>query len=118
MPVPGFNGRLRGGSASAQVVRSCPEMCRFCHASYMTLPFRPADVEGSLLPLIEEGLGVTRRLGLLGASVTQHPEFDKLLDHLMQPQFEARPAPAPRGRGPPPVTHNAPARFFLFSEGR
>ena len=72
-----------------EVVRSCPEMCRFCLASYLTLPFRTASIEGSLIPAIERGLQVTDRLGLLGASVTQHPEFDALLDYLNQPQFDA-----------------------------
>lgn len=71
-----------------EVVRSCPEMCRFCLASYLTLPFRPASLEASLMPAIEQGLAVTNRLGLLGASVTQHPEFETLLDYLNQPQFD------------------------------
>jgi radical SAM superfamily enzyme YgiQ (UPF0313 family) len=71
-----------------EVVRSCPEMCRFCLASYLTLPFRTANLETSLIPAIEKGLRVTDRIGLLGASVTQHPEFDALLDHLNRPQFD------------------------------
>jgi radical SAM superfamily enzyme YgiQ (UPF0313 family) len=71
-----------------EVVRSCPEMCRFCLASYLTLPFRPASLEDSLIPAIDHGLKVTNRLGLLGASVTQHPEFDPLLDHINKPQFD------------------------------
>ncbi|HEY9639505.1 MAG TPA: radical SAM protein, partial [Coleofasciculaceae cyanobacterium] len=71
-----------------EMVRSCPEMCRFCLASYLTLPFRAASLESSLIPAIDRGLKVTNRLGLLGASVTQHPEFDALLDHLNQPQYD------------------------------
>jgi radical SAM superfamily enzyme YgiQ (UPF0313 family) len=71
-----------------EVVRSCPEMCRFCLASYLTLPFRTASLEGSLIPAIKRGLEVTDRIGLLGASVTQHPEFELLLDFLSQPQYE------------------------------
>ncbi len=71
-----------------EVVRSCPEMCRFCLASYLTLPFRTASLEKSLIPAIERGLKVTNRLGLLGASVTQHPEFTTLLDYLSQPKYE------------------------------
>ncbi|HEY9726688.1 MAG TPA: radical SAM protein [Chroococcales cyanobacterium] len=71
-----------------EVVRSCPEMCRFCLASYLTLPFRTASLEGSLIPAIERGLEVTDRIGLLGASVTQHPEFETLLDFLSQPEYE------------------------------
>jgi len=71
-----------------EVVRSCPEMCRFCLASYLTLPFRVADVESSLIPAIARGLNVTDRLGLLGASVTQHPEFENLLDYLNRPEYD------------------------------
>jgi radical SAM superfamily enzyme YgiQ (UPF0313 family) len=71
-----------------EVVRSCPEMCRFCLASYLTLPFRTASLEGSLIPAIERGLQVTNRLGLLGASVTQHPEFEGLLNYISQPKYD------------------------------
>ncbi|QSV73871.1 MAG: radical SAM protein [Aphanizomenon flos-aquae KM1D3_PB] len=71
-----------------EVVRSCPEMCRFCLASYLTLPFRTASLENSLIPGIERGLKVTSRLGLLGASVTQHPEFTELLDYISQPKYD------------------------------
>ncbi|GAQ84314.1 radical SAM domain protein [Klebsormidium nitens] len=71
-----------------EVVRSCPEMCRFCLASYVTLPFRTAALTTSLIPSIEEGLKVTDRIGLLGASVTQHPEFEALLEHMCQPQYD------------------------------
>lgn len=70
-----------------EVVRSCPEMCRFCLASYLTLPFRTASVT-TLIPAIERGLAVTDRLGLLGASVTQHPEFAELLNYLSKPEYD------------------------------
>jgi radical SAM superfamily enzyme YgiQ (UPF0313 family) len=72
-----------------EVVRSCPEMCRFCLASYLTLPFRTASLPAGLIPAVERGMAVSDRLGLLGASVTQHPEFDDLLDYLNQPQFDS-----------------------------
>ena len=71
-----------------EVVRSCPEMCRFCLASYLTLPFRTSPVAGGLIPAVERGMAVTNRLGLLGASVTQHPDFDELLDYLNAPKFD------------------------------
>jgi radical SAM superfamily enzyme YgiQ (UPF0313 family) len=71
-----------------EVVRSCPEMCRFCLASYLSLPFRTASLQDGLIPAIEQGLQVTNRLGLLGASVTQHPEFDELLTYLAQSQYD------------------------------
>jgi len=71
-----------------EVVRSCPELCRFCLASYLTLPFRSASITDSLIPAIEQGITVTDRVGLLGASVTQHPEFGSLLDWLDQPTYD------------------------------
>jgi radical SAM superfamily enzyme YgiQ (UPF0313 family) len=71
-----------------EVVRSCPEMCRFCLASYLTLPFRTASLEESLKPAIAQGLQVTDRIGLLGASVTQHPEFSEVLNWLSRPEFD------------------------------
>ncbi|CAK6687581.1 radical SAM protein [Synechococcus sp. BA-124 BA4] len=71
-----------------EVVRSCPELCRFCLASYLTLPFRTPSLDDGLIPAVEAGLGATRRLGLLGASVTQHPQFDDLLSWLDQDRFE------------------------------
>ncbi len=71
-----------------EVVRSCPEMCRFCLASYLTLPFRTPSVSETLIPAIERGLAITDRIGLLGASVTQHPEFEQLLDYFSQPKLE------------------------------
>lgn len=71
-----------------EVVRSCPEMCRFCLASYLTLPFRVADLEGHLIPAVDRGLQFTDRIGLLGASVTQHPQFSDLLERLAQEQYD------------------------------
>tara|TARA_B100002051_G_scaffold50080_2_gene45110 strand:- start:885 stop:2393 length:1509 start_codon:yes stop_codon:yes gene_type:complete len=71
-----------------EVVRSCPELCRFCLASYLTLPFRTASLEDGLIPAVEKGLAATRRIGLLGASVTQHPQFNELLQWLDQDDFD------------------------------
>lgn len=67
-----------------EVVRSCPELCRFCLASYGSLPFRTPDIKNSLIPIIELGLKHTNRLGLLGASITQHPDFEELLQYLRE----------------------------------
>jgi len=71
-----------------EVVRSCPELCRFCLASYLTLPFRTPSLDDGLIPAVEKGLTATQRLGLLGASVTQHPQFDELLGWLDGDRFE------------------------------
>ena len=70
-----------------EVVRSCPELCRFCLASYLTLPFRTPSIEEGLIPAIEKGLQATKRIGLLGASITQHPEFSDLLEWFNQDKY-------------------------------
>ena len=71
-----------------EVVRSCPELCRFCLASYLTLPFRTPSLDDGLIPAVETGLAATQRLGLLGASVTQHPQFGDLLSWLDTDRFD------------------------------
>ena len=74
-----------------EVVRSCPEMCRFCLASYLSLPFRAPELEGDLIPKVDQLLKHTKNIGLLGASVTQHPEFMDLLEYLAQRQGDPDP---------------------------
>lgn len=71
-----------------EVVRSCPELCRFCLASYNSLPFRTPDIKDSLIPIVDFGLKHTNKIGLLGASVTQHPQFEELLEYLLSKSIE------------------------------
>lgn len=66
-----------------EVARSCPELCRFCLASYGSLPFRTPEIKESLIPAIDFGLKHTNKIGLLGASVTQHPQFEELINYLL-----------------------------------
>lgn len=65
-----------------EVVRSCPQECRFCLASYLTRPFRGANVD-TLMQKIELGLKHTKKIGLLGPSVTEHPQFTDLAERLL-----------------------------------
>jgi radical SAM superfamily enzyme YgiQ (UPF0313 family) len=65
-----------------EIVRSCPQECRFCLASYLTRPFRGANVD-TLMQKIDLGLRHTRKIGLLGPSVTEHPQFDKIAEQLL-----------------------------------
>jgi radical SAM superfamily enzyme YgiQ (UPF0313 family) len=65
-----------------EVVRSCPQECRFCLASYLTRPFRSANVS-TLLEKVDLGLRHTRRIGLLGPSVTEHPQFASIAEGLL-----------------------------------
>lgn len=61
-----------------EVVRSCPEQCKFCLASFGSLPFR-FPKEEALITKAKELLKHTDKIGLLGASVSQNPDFINLL---------------------------------------
>ncbi|MBY0546018.1 MAG: B12-binding domain-containing radical SAM protein [Candidatus Obscuribacterales bacterium] len=65
-----------------EVARSCPQECRFCLASYLTRPFRSANVD-TLMQKIDLGLQYTRKVGLLGPSVTEHPRFAEIAERLL-----------------------------------
>ena len=86
----------------AEVVRSCPEMCRFCLASYLTLPFRAAPLEGSLIPSLEVGRGLA-----LGACTCRlcRAEQRGAAQHARPPVPAAAPTlrPWPQPRPDPPT---------------
>ncbi|MBI4532900.1 MAG: radical SAM protein [Candidatus Melainabacteria bacterium] len=63
--------------------RSCPQQCQFCLASYLTRPFRAAPVE-TILAKVDLGLQYTNKIGLVGPSVTEHPDFKLLALRLIE----------------------------------
>lgn len=66
-----------GHSYLVEVMRGCSHRCRFCLASYATLPARGATLE-TLKGKISDGLAHTKKIGLLGALIADHPEFEEL----------------------------------------
>lgn len=72
----------------SEVARGCPYGCRFCVASHLYRPARWRTLE-VLWPGIEFALKYRKRIGLIGASVTDHPEIlaicEKILAHGGQP---------------------------------
>lgn len=65
-----------------EVARSCPQECRFCLASYLTRPFRSNKVD-AIMQAIELALPYTKKIGLLGPSVTEHQNFSELAKRLL-----------------------------------
>lgn len=72
-----------------EVMRGCAHRCRFCLASYSMLPPSgsklPAARGGAIetiMKRIEEGIQYTDKIGLLGALISNHPEFPALCDFL------------------------------------
>jgi len=72
-----------GGLYLIEVARGCPWHCRFCLVSNCFYPFRCHSLE-SLLEQAKEGLKYRRRLGLMGAAVTDHPQIAELLNNLLR----------------------------------
>ncbi len=72
-----------GDTFLLEIVRSCPQECRFCLASYLTRPFRTAPVS-TILEKVDMAREHTNRFGLMGPSITEHPEFDSILDGLLE----------------------------------
>ncbi|MBE0415330.1 MAG: radical SAM protein [Dehalococcoidia bacterium] len=70
-----------GGIYLMEVARGCRWGCRFCLAGYLFRPFRFRSLD-SLQAQAETGLKYGKRLGLLGAAISDHPELDELVNRL------------------------------------
>ncbi len=72
-----------------EVMRGCAHRCRFCLASYSMLgpmgsglPAARGGTIEKVIQIIENGIQYTDKVGLLGALVSDHPEFPALCDYL------------------------------------
>ena len=62
-----------------ELQRGCMNRCAFCTASYLNLPFRSYMYE-NIIKAIDLGLEYTDKIALLGAQISSHPDFDKIMD--------------------------------------
>jgi len=72
-----------GGLYLIEVERGCPWSCRFCLVSGCFRPMRSRSLD-SLAEQAKAGLKYRKRLGLVGPSVPDHPQFGLLLDRLKE----------------------------------
>jgi radical SAM superfamily enzyme YgiQ (UPF0313 family) len=77
--------------ALVEVGRGCPYGCRFCVASHVYRPARWRSLD-TLLAVIDRCLPIRRRIGLIGASVTDHPDILALCEAILA--RDGQPAPA------------------------
>ncbi|MFA6990203.1 MAG: radical SAM protein, partial [Candidatus Gastranaerophilaceae bacterium] len=65
-----------------ELTRGCPKVCKFCLASYSNLPTRYPDKE-NIITAIRTGMELTGKIGLLGALITEHPDFEEICLYLL-----------------------------------
>lgn len=64
-----------------EVARGCMNRCAFCTASYTNLPFRSNEYE-KIIDAIELGLKYTKKIALLGAQISAHPNFEDIMRYI------------------------------------
>ena len=67
-------------------MRGCGRQCRFCVADYARRWPRHRSVENTL-KLAEFARGITDRIGLVGASISDHPQIDEIATGLVEKGF-------------------------------
>jgi radical SAM superfamily enzyme YgiQ (UPF0313 family) len=66
-----------------EMTRGCARGCRFCLAGYTSLPVRHRQVE-HLIEAVQHGLGLRRRIGLISAATSDHPQLEQLLARMLE----------------------------------
>lgn len=69
-----------------EIVRGCGRQCRFCVADYARRWPRHRSVQNTLA-LAEKARGITDRIGLVGASISDHPEINEIATGLVDRGF-------------------------------
>ncbi len=64
-----------------ELQRGCMNRCAFCTASYLNLPFRSYAYE-KIIEAIDLGLEHTNKIALLGAQISAHPDFNRIIGYL------------------------------------
>jgi radical SAM superfamily enzyme YgiQ (UPF0313 family) len=62
--------------------RGCSRGCRFCAAGFVYRPPRDRQAP-DLVPSLDQGLEQGRKLGLVGAAVSDHPEVKDMCRHIL-----------------------------------
>ena len=70
-----------------EIARGCSQRCGFCLASYLNLPTRFVSYE-NILKSIDFGLKYTKKIALLGALISAHPDFEKICEYILKKKEE------------------------------
>ncbi len=69
-----------------EIVRGCGRQCRFCVADYARRWPRHLTVDNTL-ELAEKARGITDKIGLVGASISDHPQINEIATGLVDRGF-------------------------------
>lgn len=70
-----------------EVSRGCPHGCRFCSAGYVYRPPRFRSLS-RLMETLSEGAALSKKVGLMGAAVSDHPNIEALSKFALQEGFQ------------------------------
>jgi len=65
-----------------EMTRGCARGCRFCLAGYTSLPVRHRHVD-HLMDAVEHGTRLRKRIGLISAATSDHPQLEQLLERML-----------------------------------
>jgi radical SAM superfamily enzyme YgiQ (UPF0313 family) len=65
-----------------EMTRGCARGCRFCLAGYTSLPVRHRNVD-HLMEAVEHGKRLRKRIGLISAATSDHPQLEQLLGRML-----------------------------------
>ncbi len=71
-----------GNTVLIEIGRGCPYRCRFCAVRTVYAPFRLREIN-ALKEAVSKALGLSDRIGILGAAVGSHPRLEELCDHIL-----------------------------------
>ena len=72
-----------------EIVRGCPNLCKFCSAHYQNVPFRYPPLT-SIKKALKKGAKYAKKIVLIGSLISKHPNFDEIINYIsiLQSKFD------------------------------
>ena len=72
-----------------EIVRGCPNLCKFCSAHYHNKPFRYPSLK-SIKKALKQAAKYAKKIVLIGSLISKHPDFDEIIHYIsiLQRKFD------------------------------